>query len=407
LVIRLSLATGEEASMSVALELIEWFDQDGRQLVYRFPPEGATDITMGAQLVVRESQAAVFFRDGKGLDVFGAGRHTLSTLNLPILTKVLSLPWGFKSPFRAEVCFVNLKAFPDLKWGTKEPVAFKDKEFGLIRLRAFGIFGLRVTQPLLFVNTLVGTQGAYSSQQVEDYLRDVIVSRLNDFLGEHVESIVQLPQLYDEIGVAVKTRLRDDFRRYGLELIDCFVNAITPPPEVQKMIDERSGMGAVGDLDRFLKFKAAKALGDAAAGVGGGGGAGDTAAAGMGLGVGTGFGFMLPGMLYRAMNPEDSDPQRIRERGSVTCPDCQGEVPLSARFCPSCGNQMVVMSKCPQCGKNVTVQAKFCPACGHNLHAALTCRHCRAPLPPRTKFCTSCGEAVEPPGGEPTAPPAS
>jgi membrane protease subunit (stomatin/prohibitin family) len=380
--------------MGIALEVIEWFDPDGRQLVHRFPPEGATDIKMGAQLIVRESQAAVFFRDGKGLDVFGAGRHTLSTLNLPILTKVLSLPWGFTSPFRAEVCFVNLKTFPDLKWGTREPVAFKDKELGLIRLRAFGIYSLRVTQPLLFVNTLVGTQGAYASEQVESYLREVVVSRLNDFLGEHVETILQLPREYDEIGAAVKTRLHEDFRRYGLELVDFFVNAITPPPDVQRMIDERSSMGAVGDLDRFLKFKAAKALGDAAAGVGGGG---EAAGTGMGLGVGTGFGFMLPGMLYQALRPEDSDPQRIRERGSVSCPDCHADVPLTARFCPSCGNQMVVMNKCPQCGKNVTVQAKFCPACGRSLQAGLVCRHCQTPLPPRTKFCTSCGEAVEPP----------
>ena len=151
-------------------------------------------------------------------------------------------------------------------------MAFKDKELGLVRLRAFGIFTARVTQPLLFVNTLVGTQGAYTSDQVETYLREVIVSRLNDFLGEHVETILQLPKQYDEIGVAVKTRLQDDFRRYGLELIDFFINAITPPPDVQRMIDERSGMAAVGNLDDFMKFKAAKALGDAAAGVGSAGG---------------------------------------------------------------------------------------------------------------------------------------
>jgi len=247
--------------MAMFLEVIEWFDPDGRRLVHRIPEEGSADIKMGAQLLVRESQAAVFFRDGKGLDVLGPGRHTLSTLNLPILTKILSLPWGFTSPFRAEVYFVNLKVFTDMKWGTAEPVAFKDSELGLVRLRAFGIFTMRVTQPLLFINTLVGTQGAYTSEQVESYLREVIVSRLNDFLGEHVDTVLHLPRQYDEIGVAVKTRLQDDFRRYGLELLDFFVNAITPPPEVQRMMDERSGMAAVGNLDDFLKFKAAKALG--------------------------------------------------------------------------------------------------------------------------------------------------
>lgn len=254
--------------MSQFMEVIEWFDKSGQEMAHRYPEKGSGEIKMGAQLVIRENQAAIFFRDGKGLDVLGSGRHTLSTMNLPVITKVLSLPWGFTSPFRAEVYFTNMKVFTNMKWGTKDPVVFKDSELGMVRLRAFGNFTIRITQPLLFINTIVGTMGEYFTDDIEGYFRDIIVSRLNDFLGENVDTILDLPKVYDEMGVAVKMRLVNDFTKYGMELIDFFINSITPPAEVQKMIDEKSGMAAVGNLDAFMKFKAAKAMGDAARGGG-------------------------------------------------------------------------------------------------------------------------------------------
>jgi len=327
--------------MSEFMEVIEWFDESGEQIAHRYPEQGSAEIKFGAQLVVRENQAAIFFRDGKGLDVLGPGRHTLTTQNLPILTKVLALPWGFKSPFRVEIVFVNLKIFTHMRWGTKDPVAFKDSELGLIRLRAFGTFTMQVTQPLLFINTLVGTQGSFGSTHIEDYLREIIVSRLNDFLGEMVDSLLNLPKYYYEMGVAVKTRLTTDFRKYGMELVDFFINRITPPENVQKMMDERAGMQAVGDLDKFFKFKAAKAMGDAATGGGSGllGGGGGDAAAGMGLGVGAGMGMMIPGMLFKAMGTEAPSPQQVLERGMVNCPECHGEVSIDSRFCSHCGHQ--------------------------------------------------------------------
>jgi len=378
--------------MSQFMEVIEWLDQTGSEIVHRYPKQGSAEIKFGAQLVVRDNQAAIFVRDGKGLDILGPGRHTLSTMNLPILTKVLSLPWGFKSPFRAEVYFVSLKIFTNMRWGTKDPVAFKDSELGLIRLRAFGAFTMQVTQPLLFVNTLVGTQGSFQTTQIEDYLREVIVSRLNDFLGEMVDSLIHLPKYYDEMAVAVKTRLTEDFRKYGTELVDFFINRITPPEEVQKIIDERAGMAAVGDIEKFMKYKAAKAIGDAATSGGGASGMG----LGLGAGMGAGVGMMIPGMIFKALDKEELTPERF-SRGTVHCPECHGEVTLDSRFCSHCGHQMVVIKKCPQCNKNITTNAKFCPACGLDLKSKLQCKQCRTKLPPGTKFCFNCGEAVPAP----------
>ncbi|RLB98596.1 MAG: SPFH domain-containing protein, partial [Deltaproteobacteria bacterium] len=187
----------------VFLENLEWLDPTGDTIVQRLPAEGSGEIKWGAQLTVRDSQAAVFFYQGRALEAFGPGRHTLKTLNLPVLTKILSVPWGLSSPLRAEVYFVNLKVFTDLKWGTRDPVAFRDAELGLVRLRAFGVFNVQVVQPILFINSLVGTRGIFTTEAVEGYLNRVIVSRFNDYMGETIDTIFDLPARYDQLSEAL------------------------------------------------------------------------------------------------------------------------------------------------------------------------------------------------------------
>ncbi len=289
--------------MPQLMEVLEFFDETGDTMVARVPPGGDCEIKWGAQLTVRESQAAVFFRDGRALVTFLPGRHVLKTQNIPVLTKLVTrFGYGADSPFRAEVYFVNQKLFAGLKWGTPAPIPFRDSELQMIRLGAFGIYSIRIDKPALFVNRIVGTQGLYRNEDIEEYLRGLIVGRLVDLFGEIVESVFDLPSHYDDLGAGAKAKLGPEFTAAGLGLVDFVVNAITPPPGVEAMIDERSGMAAVGDMNKFMQYKAAKALQDAAQQSGGGAGMG------MGLGAGVGMGMMMPGMINQAFRQVQGQP---------------------------------------------------------------------------------------------------
>ena len=324
------------------MKVIQYVDPTGETIVAREPRSGTTAIELGSQLIVEETQQAVFLRDGKALDTFGPGRHTLATQNLPFLTKLLGLPFDGKSPFQAAVVFVSTKTFLDLKWGTKEPVAYRDSELAMVRLRAFGKFAIRIVNAQLFANSIVGTNDIYTTDGVESYFKDVIVARFTDVLGENLGSIFELPKVYDELAMALKSRVSDDFGKYGIELADLIIGAVTPPKEVQKLIDERGGMEAVGDMNAYMKFKAAKAMGDAAQQSGGETGSG--VGAGLGVGMGAGMGMMLPQMMKDAMQSGgESQPQGDGEKQSESatggfCSQCGKGLPEAAKFCPSCGS---------------------------------------------------------------------
>jgi excisionase family DNA binding protein len=287
------------------IDVVEAPDQQRNQMVVRVPEVGSGDFRLGSAVIVRESQSAVFYRDGKALDVFRPGRHQITTANLPLLSSLLKLATGGNNMFTAEVYFVNMIEFTDWKWGTPEPVTLRDQDFGIVRLRAFGNYSVQITNPQLFVTKIVGTGTGYQTNQIQDFLRGMIIARFSDLLGESKVAVLDLPATQDELGAAVRAKLSDEFDAFGLALKTFFLQNISLPEEVQKAVDQRAAMGAIGDMRQFMQYQAAQAVRDAAQQPGGGGLAG----AGVGLGAGAGLGAVMGQTMAQAMQPGQPPPQ--------------------------------------------------------------------------------------------------
>ena len=367
------------------IEVIEWLDETSNTLVYRFPVKDQ-EIKNGAQLIVRESQSAIFVSEGQIADLFPPGRYTVDGGNTPILSKLGAWKYGFNSPFKAEVYFVNTKQFTDLKWGTPNPVMMRDTDFGMVRLRAFGIYTVRVSDPKAFIKEIAGTNARFVTEDIQGQLKRTLVGGFSDALAESKIAALDLASNYDELSKFTRDKLNDEFKTLGLELTKFVIENISLPQEVEAAMDKRTSMGVIGDVGRYTQFQAADAMRDAAQNPGG--------AAGTGVGLGAGFamGNAMAGAMGDAM-------KQSRQTGAeqIACPKCNAANTRGTKFCHECGAKLEVEAQtvpCVKCSAPLPAGAKFCNECGAK-QEKLTCANCKAELGPGAKFCNECGQKVE------------
>ena len=342
------------------IDVIEWTDSSNKTMVHKYDMNGK-EIMMGAQLTVRESQVAIFVNEGEIADIFEPGRYELQTSNMPILTALKSWKYGFNSPFKSDVYFVNTKQFLDMKWGTSNPVMMRDAEFGMIRLRAFGIYSFKVSDPKTFLKEVFGTAALFTVDGVEGQVKRTLVSGLSDAIAESKIPALDLAANYDELAHFAMQAINQKIAGLGVQLATFVIENISLPEEVEKAMDRRTSMGVVGDLNKYTQYQAAEAMRESA----------NQQGSVAGMGVGMGAGVAMGQMFTQAMNNNQAAPQQAAPAQ-----------PAPAGFCPSCGNP-------------ITVGAKFCSNCGEKLQTASVCPKCGEPITPGAKFCMNCGEKLQ------------
>ena len=380
----------KDAAMNQFIEVIEWLDDSGNTILYRFPVY-QQEIKNAAQLIVRESQTAVFVFEGQVADVFTPGRYPIEGGNTPILSKLGAWKFGFNSPIKSEVYFVNTKQFTDMKWGTANPIMLRDADFGIVRLRAFGAYSLRVADASTFIKEIAGTNAHFQTEDIDEQLKRAIVTEFSDAIGEMKIPALDLAAQYKELGEAIRAKINEEFSGYGLQVTKFYVENISLPEEVEAAMDRRASMGALGNADQYMKFQAADALRDAAQNEGGG----------AGLGAGLGAGFAVGGQMANAFGNMGQQPnqggqgEQSSQTQTIPCPTCGKQNAVGTKFCGDCGAKMESAKvPCVKCGAELREGAKFCSECG-STQEKQKCTNCQAELVPGAKFCPECGTKTE------------
>ncbi|MCR4877585.1 MAG: SPFH domain-containing protein [Clostridiales bacterium] len=338
------------------IDVIEWSDNSGKTMVHKYDMNGK-EIMMGAQLTVRESQAAVFVNEGQLADIFMPGRYELSTQNMPVMTALKAWKYGFKSPFKSDVYFVNTKQFLDLKWGTSNPVMMRDSEFGMVRIRAFGIYSFKVNNVEAFLKEVFGTSALFTVDGVDGQIKRTIVSSLSDAIAESHIPALDLATNYDELANFAMPVINQKLAPLGLTLCSLVIENISLPEEVEKAMDRRTSMGVVGNLDQYAKYQAAEAMREAA----------NNDGSGMaGMGVGMGAGAAMGQMFSQSFAQNAASPAAAPAAPAATarCSACGAAISAGAKFCPECGAKQSAEVFCTGCGAKIPAGTKFCPECG-------------------------------------------
>ena len=310
------------------IDVIQWTETDDNLLSYRYPMQDM-EIQNGGSLTVRESQAALFVNEGRIADVFAPGSYTLTTRNLPVLTDLMNWDKGFQSPFKSDVYFFSTRLRIDQHWGTATPITIRDREFGALRLRGYGIYAYRIANPKLFYNMVSGTRDAYYVSDLEGQLRNTVVAAMTDVFSPGEVAFLDMAAHQSELAEKIAARLKPAFAGLGLELAQFVVENLSLPEELQKVLDQRIGAVMAGDLGQYTRFQAAQSLPLAAENPGG------LAGAAVGLGIGV----TMAQTLAAALKPGAEAPPA--ETGAKFCIACGHSLPRQARFCPDCGKAQV------------------------------------------------------------------
>lgn len=345
------------------LKNIEWTDTNSNLIIWKYPIN-KDHVNKGSALTVRESQVAIFVDKGRLADVFLPGFYKLDTENMPVLTKLMSWKYGFETPFKSDIYFVNTKQFTNQKWGTVNPILVRDKDYGAVRIRGFGNYSFKVDDAYVFMQNLSGTNTKFETTQITDYLRSMVVSGISDAIGESKIAVLDMAANLQELSKIVQTKVADDFKKIGLELTNFVFESFSLPEELEKALDKNTTLGMYrNNMDIYTQMETLEAMKEAAKNPGAAGG---TMGAGMGLGMGMGLGNIFANNMQQMQNMNNQNQnQAAKQTQTKTCPNCNAVLHGNPKFCPECGQKLKLV--CPDCGTEVKANAKFCPECGRKL----------------------------------------